>query len=113
MSSYVASYLKNKRGATIIGEETGGSEYASRSSAGARLRLPNSKIQIFFNLYQTQHHVGIKDSGHGVMPNVPTHFSIEDRLYQVDVDMAAVRDLIKNKGRSQSETKQEMTAMKK
>lgn len=97
MASYVASYLKHKRNATVVGDETGGSEYASRSSAGGQIHLPNSKIKVLLNLYQTKHYVGIEDSGHGVMPDYPTNYTIEDMLKNVDLDLKMVENLVKNK----------------
>jgi Peptidase family S41 len=96
MASYVASYLKHKREAVVIGGETGGSEYASRSSASCEIHLPNSKVKVYFNVYQTQHHVGIKDSGHGVLPDFPTTYSVADKMNNVDLEMQMVEKLIKN-----------------
>ncbi len=96
MASYVASYLKHKRKASIIGEETGGSEYASRSSASGIIRLPNSKYDVVFNIYQTKHYVNIKDSKHGVLPDFPTVYTIEDKQKKRDLEMETVENLIKN-----------------
>jgi hypothetical protein len=97
MASYVASYLKHKKQAVIVGEETGGSEYGSRAMAGGRIQLPNSEIKIKLNIYQMTHLLNIEDKGHGVMPDVATPYSIEDKLTHKDVEMEAVKLLIKNK----------------
>jgi Peptidase family S41 len=95
MASYVTSYLKHKRKAVVIGTETGGSEYASRSSASGYIQLPNSKIKVRLNLYQTKHYVGIEDKEHGILPDYPTLYGIEDKVNNVDLDMEVVKTLIK------------------
>jgi hypothetical protein len=97
MASLVASYLKHKRSAIIIGQETGGSEYASRSSASGIIVLPNSKLHVEFNVYQTIHQIKMKDSGHGVMPDHKTYASASDRLRFIDVEFEKAKQLIVDK----------------
>lgn len=96
MASYVASYLKNKRKAIVIGEETGGSEYGSRAMAGGRFTLPNSKLNIKLNVYQMTHALNIEDTAHGVMPDHETHYTIDDILNLRDLDMEKIESLVKN-----------------
>ncbi len=95
MASYVTSYLKNKRHATIIGEETGGGEYGSRGMGGGHFTLPNSKLNIQLNVYQLTHALNIEDTAHGVMPDHATTYTIEDLLKHRDLDMEKVKSLIK------------------
>lgn len=94
MASYVASFLKNKRNAIVIGEETGGSEYGSRAMAGGHFTLPNSKLNIKLNVYQMTHALNIEDQAHGVMPDHETTYTIDDILNQRDLDMEKVKSLI-------------------
>ncbi len=95
MASYVASYLKHKKQAIIVGEETGGSEYGSRGMGGGHITLPNSEVKIQFNIYQLTHRLNIEDKGHGVMPDHATQYSITDKLNEKDIDIEIVKGLIK------------------
>lgn len=97
MASYVASYLKYKKQAVVVGEETGGSEYGSRAMAGGHITLPNSAIKVQFNIYQMTHRLNIEDEGHGVMPDHATQYSIDDKLTNKDLDIERVKSLITNK----------------
>lgn len=96
MASYVASYLKYKKQAIIVGEETGGSEYGSRGMAGGHITLPNSEVKVQLNIYQMTHRLNIEDKGHGVMPDHATQYSIDDKLAGKDLDIEAIKGLIKN-----------------
>ncbi len=95
MASYIASYLKHKKQAIVVGEETGGSEYGSRGMAGGHITLPNSEVRIQFNIYQMTHRLKIEDRGHGVMPDHATQYSIEDKLTMKDLDIEMIKNLIK------------------
>ena len=95
MASYVTSYLKNKRKAIVIGEETGGGEYGSRGMAQGHFTLPNSKLNIKLNVYQLTHALNIKDTAHGVIPNHETTYTIDDILNHRDLDMEKVEALVK------------------
>lgn len=96
MASLVASYLKHKRQAVIIGEETGGSEYASRSSASGIIVLPASRLHVEFNVYQTIHQLRLKDTGRGVMPHHPVSYTITDRVGFRDKDLEKAQELIRS-----------------
>ncbi len=94
MASYVATYLKYKKQAVIVGEETGGSEYASRGMASGRIKLPNSEIKVQLNVYQLRHLIGIEDTKHGLMPNHAINYSIEDKMGNKDLEMEKIQSLI-------------------
>ncbi len=94
MASYVTSYLKYKKQAIIVGEETGGSEYGSRAMAGGSIQLPHSKVKIKLNVYQMTHLLGIQDSGHGVIPDYSTPYDIEDKLKNRDLELEKIKSLI-------------------
>jgi hypothetical protein len=96
MASYTTNYLKNKRGATIIGEETGGGEAGSRGMVPGDIILPNTGMKITLNVYQVNHNLKIEDTGHGVMPDYPVKYSIKDRMQQKDLEMDLVRKMISN-----------------
>jgi C-terminal processing protease CtpA/Prc len=96
MASYVATYLKYKKQAVVVGEETGGSEYASRAMATGRIKLPNSEVKVQLNVYQMKHLIGIEDKAHGLMPTHPIEYSVEDKMNQSDLEMEKIKTLIKS-----------------
>jgi hypothetical protein len=95
MASYVASYLKYKKQAIIVGEETGGCEYGSRGMAQGTIKLPNSEVKVQLNVYQLTHLLNIEDKGRGVMPDYKTAYLIEDKLNNKDLEIGKIKDLIK------------------
>lgn len=96
MASYTTTYLKHKRDAIVVGEETGGGEAGSRGMVGGDILLPNTGLKIMLNVYQVRHNLKITDQGHGVMPDYPVKYGIEDRLQQKDLEMELVKQLIQN-----------------
>lgn len=94
MASYVTSYLKYKKQAIVVGEETGGSEYASRAMAGGRIQLPNSGLKVQLNVYQLKHLLNIEDKAHGVLPDFATLYSIEDKLKGTDLELEMIKKLV-------------------
>jgi hypothetical protein len=100
MASYTTTYLKHKRGAIFIGEETGGGEDGSRGMLLGDILLPNTGLKISLNIYQVRHNLKIEDTGQGVMPDYPVKYNIEDRLQQKDLEMALVRKMILNEQKS-------------
>jgi len=85
MASYTATYLKHKREAILIGEETGGGEAGSRGMLLGDIKLPNTGMKIRLNIYQVWHNLKIDNTGKGAMPDYPVKYSIEDRLQQKDL----------------------------
>lgn len=94
MSSVVASYLKYKSNAIVIGEETGGNIAGSNAVISGKLFLPNTDIQIFIPLYHLYHDLDLKNEGRGLMPDYPTHYRKEDVLKGTDVDLNKVYELV-------------------
>jgi Peptidase family S41 len=98
MAAYVASILKSKEGAIVVGEESGGSVYASRGMVGGNIRLPNSKIDVHINIYQVKYGKRKEDNGYGVMPNYEVEYSVIERMEKTDKELQVIKDLIiKNK----------------
>lgn len=94
MSGVASSYLKYKANATIIGEETGGNITGSNAVISGKIKLPNSHIQIFIPMYHLYHDINVKNEGHGLMPDYPTHYSKEDILNGIDLDLIKVLELV-------------------
>jgi len=95
MSGVAASYLKYKVNATIIGEETGGNVAGSNAVLSGKILLPNSRIQVFLPFYHIYHDIKVTNIGRGLMPDYPTHYTSEDLLNGVDVDLEKVLELVK------------------
>ncbi len=95
MASIIAARLRDELGATIIGEESGGSEYASRGMASAKIKLPNSKLKVNFNIYQMKYGKE-PDSGHGISPSYKIDYTFADRSAKVDKELLKIKELIKN-----------------
>jgi C-terminal processing protease CtpA/Prc len=96
MTAIVATKLKDKTNAIFVGEETGGSSYASRGMATGRMVLPNSKFRIQFNVYQLKYGIG-EDTGRGVLPDFEVNYTIADRLVKKDLEIEKIRELINKK----------------
>lgn len=94
MAAYVASVLKHKENAFTVGEETGGSVYASRGMAGGYIRLPNSKLDVYINIYQLKYGKRTEDNGFGVLPDLPVDYSINERMRRIDKEMEVIKKAI-------------------
>jgi C-terminal processing protease CtpA/Prc len=95
MASDVASSLKHRCGATVIGEESGGGASGSAGMLDVKIVLPHSKIEVTFNIYWAPVQTGKPNQGRGVMPDYPTARSLKDRMDQRDVDIEKAIELIK------------------
>ncbi|MBP8033657.1 MAG: hypothetical protein KAZ71_03605 [Bacteroidia bacterium] len=95
MSGVASTYLKYKSDATIIGEETGGNIAGSNAVISGKIILPNSHIQIFIPMYHLYHDIDVKNDGQGLIPDFPTHYSKEDILNGIDMDLIKVLEIVK------------------
>ena len=94
MSGVAASYLKYKANAITVGEETGGNIAGSNAVVGGKFILPNSKIQILTPMYHIYHDIEVKNNGRGLIPDYPTHYSKDDIINGVDLDLIKVLELV-------------------
>ncbi len=97
MASYVTSHLKHQKQAVVIGEETGGSEFASRGLASGNIELSKSGLRVGLNVYQLTSGLGLKDSGHGVTPDYPLTYQPQDWQQNLDLELRRALELIHNK----------------
>jgi hypothetical protein len=95
MSGVTSTYLKHKSNATIIGEETGANVAGSNAAISGKIILPNSKVIVHIPLYHLYHDIDLKNEGRGLMPDYPTHYTKEDILHGIDVDLNKVLELVK------------------
>lgn len=93
MASYVTSHLKHQKQAVVIGEETGGSEFASRGLASGNIELSKSGLRVGLNVYQLTSCLRLKDSGHGVMPDYPLTYQPQDWQQNLDLELIKVTEL--------------------
>jgi hypothetical protein len=82
----VAHYHKR---ATFIGEESGGGYYGNTSGPVPGLTLPNTKLVVYVPLVTYYLAVtGYKAAGHGVVPDHPIRYTIEELLEGTDKELA-------------------------
>lgn len=93
--AYAASVLKNAAGATMVGQETGGSEYAIGGGVIAKLVLPFSGLNVRFPLYKWRFNVVDENSSRGVIPDILVRPDPKTMSQKTDEAMARVTDLIK------------------
>ncbi|HEV3115962.1 MAG TPA: S41 family peptidase, partial [Gemmataceae bacterium] len=88
-TSEFLSHAHARRRATFIGEESGGGYYGNTSGPGALLTLPNTKLQAYVPLmtyYMAVH--GYKAASHGVVPDHPVNYTIDELLAGNDKELA-------------------------
>ncbi|QKX06802.1 hypothetical protein HN014_18400 [Aquimarina sp. TRL1] len=98
-----ASFIKNYRKATFIGDEAGGNKVQNTSGYSLIIGLPNSKIIAAIPIILWKMNVEFKNDGHGVIPDYSVSNTIEDEINSRDGVMEFTLDLIrKTKGRHPS-----------
>jgi C-terminal processing protease CtpA/Prc len=80
--------------ATFIGEESGGGYYGNTSGAVPALTLPNTKLVVYVPLVAYYMAVsGYQARAHGVVPDLPIRYSIEELLAGTDKELAVALEL--------------------
>lgn len=85
-SSYLATLLKYKEKATVIGEESGGGAAGNNGLYYTTVHLPNSKIRVRIPFYWLNYQL-IPDKGRGVLPDVQLDYDIQALKAQKDLEM--------------------------
>jgi hypothetical protein len=93
--AYAASVLKNAAGAMVVGQETGGSEYAIGGGVIGRLVLPYSGLNVRFPLYKWRFNVVDENSGRGVIPDSIIRPDPKTMSQKADETLMRVIELIK------------------
>lgn len=88
-SSQTATYIKELSDAIIIGDETGGGAAANNGMQIPLFKLPESGLRVRVPQFHLDYRLG-PDYGRGVMPDIPTHYTIEDILGNRDLEWEAV-----------------------
>lgn len=96
-ASEFASIAHANNRALFIGEETGGGYYGNCSLGTPTLWLPNSSIGVTIPLAKYELAVTNNVSpGRGLIPEIQTHYSIEDILTNNDKDINVCIKLIRD-----------------
>jgi hypothetical protein len=94
-AEFAAITRSNKRG-LFIGEEAGGSYYGNCSFATPMLTLPNSRIRVAIPLVRYELAVSSERvPGHGVMPEHPISYQLQDLLLNRDKALEFCFELIR------------------
>ena len=92
-SEFLSQAHFHKR-ATFIGEESGGGYYGNTSGPSLRLTLPHSKLQVGVPLMTYYMAVrGYSAKAHGVLPDCPVEYTIEELLEGEDKELALAFEL--------------------
>lgn len=92
-SSQTATYIKELSDAIIIGDETGGGAAANNGMQIPLFKLPESGLRVRVPQFHLDYRLG-PDQGRGVMPDIPTPYTIEDVLKNRDLEWEAVYKFI-------------------
>ena len=60
--------------------------------ASLDILLPNTGVRMFLNLYHVQNTFKTDNKDHGVMPDIPLQYSLEDRLMGRDPMLEKARE---------------------
>ncbi|MBL7912804.1 MAG: hypothetical protein JNJ41_17205 [Bacteroidia bacterium] len=93
-SCLVAAYLKVNKRTVFIGEETSGTIEGCNAGITPYYTLPNTKTKIRMPVFRIVHDVSPTITGHGIMPDYPTEYSMKDILTKRDLDILKVKELI-------------------
>jgi C-terminal processing protease CtpA/Prc len=92
-SEFLSQAHFHKR-ATFIGEESGGGYYGNTSGPSLRLTLPHTKVQVYVPLMTYYMAVsGYQAKAHGVLPDCPVDYTIEESLAGKDKELALAFEL--------------------
>lgn len=88
------SQAHHHKRATFIGEESGGGYYGNSSGAVPSVTLPNTKLIVYVPLVTYYMAVsGYKAAAHGILPDHPIRYTIEELLAGKDKERALALEL--------------------
>jgi C-terminal processing protease CtpA/Prc len=93
-TSEFLSHAHARKRATFIGEESGGGYYGNTSDPGLLLVLPNTKLQAYVPLMT--YYMAVRydqPASHGVVPDYPVHYTIEELLEGKDKELTLALEL--------------------
>jgi hypothetical protein len=93
-TSEFLSHVHARKRAKFIGEESGGGYYGNTSGPAAFLVLPHTKLQAYVPLMT--YYMAVRDykaASHGVVPDYPVTYTIEELLAEKDKELALALEL--------------------
>jgi C-terminal processing protease CtpA/Prc len=94
-SSLVASFLKHKAGATLIGSESAGGETDNNGGLFPTIKLPKSEVKISFPMKQLIYQIDKTPKNTALKPDIEVEYALEDIINGVDKDLKKAFDFIK------------------
>ena len=95
-TSLFLANLKQLKKATFVGEETGGSSNLWTAGIMQKIDLPTSKLTLTYGILPLEFGDPTDQLGHGIMPDVPITYTIEDYLAKKDLELDWVlKDIVK------------------
>jgi hypothetical protein len=89
-TSEFLSHLHDRKRAIFVGEESGGGYYGNTSGPEALVTLPNTKLNLSLPLMTYYLHVSRGHAAaHGVVPDIPVHYSIQELIEGQDKELTA------------------------
>ncbi|MDX2133407.1 MAG: S41 family peptidase [Saprospiraceae bacterium] len=96
-ASMSASFLRDRRGAQVIGQESGGSAERNCGGSFPSLVLPNTGFKVRFPLYLLEYDVAEGPFGRGVLPDHPVTYTLSDRVARRDVERERLRAILERR----------------
>jgi hypothetical protein len=99
-TSEFLSHAHARKRAEFIGEESGGGYYGNTSGPGAFISLPNTKLQAYVPLMG--YYMAVRDykaASHGVVPDHPVKYSIDELRAGTDKELALALELARKNAR--------------
>ncbi|MGJ8733123.1 MAG: S41 family peptidase [Cellulophaga sp.] len=93
-SSVFSNVVKARKRGVIVGEETGGAYNSTVAGQTKLVRLPNSKLMLYFGLMVLETPYKTKVEGYGVKPDVTITPTLEDRKNNCDPELEWILDAI-------------------
>jgi len=98
-TSEFLSHAHARKRAAFLGEGSGGGYYGNTSGPGAFLTLLNSKLQAYVPLMT--YYMAVRDykaSSHGVVPDYPVQYTINELREGKDKELALALELARKNG---------------
>lgn len=86
-TSLLAANLRNLKNVIFVGEETGGSKNVWTAGYLKKITLPTSKLLLEYGVIPAYFGDLSTLDGHGLMPDIPISYSIEDYLAKKDLEL--------------------------
>lgn len=94
-SSILAARLKGEKRATVVGEETGGTNDGTVAGRYSTVKLPHSGLYLPIGLMLIQPAITFSEEGRGVIPDIPVTLTLQEILSKKDIQLNRVIEIIR------------------